>query len=142
MKEINVLNIFSVECLVNSDCPPTSACVQQECINPCHHISCGDRAVCNVEKHVAYCDCPPGMQGNPVVGCEEVGCLRDEDCDQREKCDYTSQRCVPLCRGQVCAPGAECFAFNHREDCRCRAPLQGNGFGFCEARKLQKNLVT
>lgn len=123
------------ECVTDSDCPLTKACVSQECIDPCLRTSCGQRAECNVEFHVAHCFCPPGLQGNPIVRCVEVGCLQDEDCDTREKCDYASQRCIPLCRGQPCAAGAECTARNHQEQCRCRPPLQGDGYAYCEERK-------
>ncbi len=126
---------LAVECITDDDCPLTKACISQECADPCRRISCGQRAECKVEQHVPYCFCPSGLQGNPLVSCVEVGCLRDEDCGQRERSEYASQACVPLCRGQVCAPGAECTAANHQEDCRCRPPLRGDGFGYCESRE-------
>ncbi len=132
---VNILVFHLDDCERNTDCPLTKACVDHECVDPCHRIQCGQRAECNVENHVAYCDCPAGLQGNPVVSCSEVGCLKDDDCAQTEKCAFESQRCYPLCRGYACAPGAECFAADHREDCRCRPPLQGNGFSFCEESK-------
>ena len=120
------------DCVKNSDCPLSLACFDHECVDPCQRIRCGQRAECKVENHFAYCVCPPGFQGNPVVSCSEVGCLEDDDCSQTEKCNYESQRCYQLCRGYTCAAGAECSAANHKEDCRCRPPLQGDGFSFCE----------
>ena len=128
------LNIAD-ECQKDADCPLTKACVNKKCTDPCHHTRCGQGALCEVEYHLARCKCPPGQQGNPIIQCIRVGCLRDEDCDQKEKCDYASQRCIPLCVGQPCATGADCIAHNHKEDCRCNPPLQGDGFGFCQESK-------
>lgn len=91
--------------------------------------------MCTAEFHRALCSCPPGLQGNPLVRCVTVGCQQDEDCDPREKCDYGSQRCIPLCTIGACAQGAQCDARNHREFCACVPPLQGDGYSFCERRK-------
>lgn len=119
------------ECVRHEDCPSDKACVSRECIDPCRQTNCGDRAECRVVAHFSQCFCPAGLQGNPIVRCIPVGCQRDEDCGDREKCDYPSQRCVPLCTGNTCATGARCEAYNHRETCSCIPPLQGDGYVFC-----------
>lgn len=123
------------ECLTNDDCPLSKACVSQECVDPCLRTSCGHRAECEVNYHTARCLCPQGLQGNPLVSCQAVGCQQDEDCDQKERCDFSSQQCIRLCQGQTCAQGAICDARNHKESCTCRPPLEGDGYVYCERRK-------
>ncbi len=123
------------ECVVDDDCPASKACRKTVCVDPCLETSCGDRAVCEVHFHHPRCICPPGLQGNPIVRCFDVGCLRDDDCGGRERCDYPSQECIPLCRGQVCHPNARCEAENHRESCVCDPPREGDGWTYCDRRK-------
>ena len=84
----------------------------------------------------SHCYCPPGLQGNPRSKCLEVGCQSDYDCDKQERCDIGSRQCVRLCLDQPCVQGAECSARNHREFCNCIPPLYGDGFVYCEKRKL------
>ena len=67
--------------------------------------------------------------------CAEVGCLRDEDCAQDEKCDYSNRQCVPLCLSNPCAQGATCYPEAHKETCKCNPPLKGDGYTFCDRRK-------
>ena len=129
--------IFTDECLTDDDCPLTKACVSQECVDPCLRTSCGSRAECQVEYHRPHCYCPISLQGNPLVSCDEVGCRQDEDCRGNERCEYLSQNCVPLCQQSPCAVGASCVAQNHREICNCIHPLQGDGYTFCDQRKLR-----
>jgi hypothetical protein len=123
------------ECLKDDDCPVTKACVSKECKDPCLLTACGRQATCLVEYHRARCSCPSGLQGNPLVSCEQVGCRRDEDCQQEQRCDYASRNCLPLCTGNPCVSGASCRAQNHKEVCQCNPPLQGDGYSFCEKRK-------
>jgi hypothetical protein len=123
------------ECVKDEDCPFTKACVRQECVDPCLQTACGNRAQCSVEYHKARCTCPSGLQGNPLVSCEEVGCRTDNDCQDNQKCDYNSRSCVALCTQSPCATGATCQARNHKETCTCNPPLQGDGYSFCEKRK-------
>ena len=132
--------IFLDECQVNDDCPFNKECKQNECQDPCLSIICGRRAECKAESHRAICFCPPGLQGNPLISCSEVGCLSNSDCSDREICDYLSRssarkECVPLCRSNPCASGASCSAINHRESCTCNHRLQGDGYVSCTERK-------
>ena len=126
------------ECLKDDDCPFTKSCVNKECTDPCHQTACGKQAVCLVEYHRAHCSCPAGLQGNPLVSCEQVGCRTDDDCQQQQRCDYSSRNCVPLCTGSSCALGATCQAQSHKESCKCNPPLQGDGYSFCEKRKNEQ----
>ncbi len=85
----------------------------------------------------------PGLQGNPIEECIEVECQRDEDCDRRERCNYLSKSCVPLCQqGGECAPRAECQARDHREFCTCPPPLEGDGYTHCEQREFRRKNIS
>ena len=131
---------FLDECQVNDDCPFNKECKQNECQDPCLSIICGRRAECKAESHRAICFCPPGLQGNPLISCSEVGCVSNSDCSDREKCDYLTRssakkECVQLCRNNPCASGASCSAINHRESCSCNHRLQGDGYVSCTERK-------
>ena len=129
---------FADECLKNSDCPLTKACVAESCVDPCLTTSCGQRAECRVEQHQSRCYCPVGLQGNPLVQCIEVGCVSHDDCADNERCDYSRQSCEPLCKANKCAHGADCIAENHRESCHCRLPLKGDGYSFCTKSMISK----
>ncbi len=137
------LNWISDECLVDNDCPLSKACKSKSCIDPCLSTICGDRALCKVEYHQAICYCPPGLQGNAHISCIEVGCRSNDDCGDREKCDYSfgsnqKKECQPLCVKNPCAQGATCTAANHQENCACNHPLQGDGYSTCYERKTKR----
>jgi len=59
------------ECVINSDCPRSRACVNQKCVDPCPGM-CGHNALCAVFNHAPNCECLPGYTGNPIVGCHIV----------------------------------------------------------------------
>lgn len=132
------ISTVSDECLVDSDCPFSKACIANECIDPCNKIICGNRALCKSEFHKAICYCPTGLQGNPLVSCLEVGCTSNSDCASREKCDFESspRKCQPLCIFPKCARGASCEPINHQEICTCNFPLIGDGYSSCLERKF------
>ena len=134
------------ECQVDDDCPFSKYCKNKECKDPCLDIICGSRADCRAEAHKAVCFCPPGMQGNPLIACSEVGCTSNSDCSQNEKCDYQTRSssrkdCQPLCQSNPCASGASCSATNHREICTCNYPLQGDGYVSCIESKFISNMT-
>lgn len=56
------------ECIVNSECPPDQACVNQKCSDPCPN-TCGLRAHCYTKNHSPICACPPGYTGDPFHKC-------------------------------------------------------------------------
>jgi len=133
------LSLFlgTADCLTNDDCPLDKACRNQKCVNPCLGTQCGSRAECRVNYHQSYCVCPPGLQGNPIVSCKEVGCTEDADCAPDKRCNFDNGQCVKVCTGyNDCAPQADCYASNHVKDCRCRPPTQGDGFSSCVTSKL------
>lgn len=58
------------ECVLNSDCPKTKACVNNKCVDPCPGV-CGLNAECNVINHSPSCSCIPGLTGDPLTACHE-----------------------------------------------------------------------
>lgn len=58
------------ECIVDSECAQTRACVNQICKDPCPG-SCGYNAECRTINHSPVCYCLPGYSGDPFSGCQE-----------------------------------------------------------------------
>lgn len=58
------------ECVINSDCSPMQACVQNKCKDPCPGV-CASNAICQVVNHIPSCYCPPGLTGNAYTYCVE-----------------------------------------------------------------------
>lgn len=56
------------ECVVNSECLPSLACIQQKCQDPCIG-SCGIGAICSVSGHTPMCMCPEGYSGDAFNIC-------------------------------------------------------------------------
>lgn len=56
------------ECVVNSDCGRTRACVNNKCRDPCPG-ACGNNAECRVANHAPTCTCLPGYTGDPFTNC-------------------------------------------------------------------------
>lgn len=56
------------ECIVNSECDLSKACISNRCENPCPN-TCGLRAQCAVRNHNPICSCPVGMTGDPFTQC-------------------------------------------------------------------------
>lgn len=56
------------ECIVNSECPPTKACINQKCIDPCGG-TCGINTKCRVINHSPICSCEEGYTGDPFTNC-------------------------------------------------------------------------
>lgn len=59
------------ECVLNSDCPKTRACLRNKCKDPCAG-TCGSNAICEVINHIPSCSCPERTTGNPFVSCSPV----------------------------------------------------------------------
>ncbi|KAK2714566.1 hypothetical protein QYM36_008951, partial [Artemia franciscana] len=113
---------YNVGCTVDSDCPDTEACINNQCRSPC---SCGRNAVCLVQNHHPICLCQEGFAGNPQTGCYAVGCRGNGDCDFDKACH--NGNCVNPCLvSDPCAPTAECFGMNHEAECRCPLGMEGN----------------
>jgi len=112
----------SVGCRSDSECPPTQACVNKRCEDPCAFTQCGLNAFCRVDgNHRARCYCQPGTRGNPLIRCERPQCTTDSDCPNHLAC--RNERCADPCD---CAPTAQCTVADHRPSCRCPTGYTGN----------------
>ncbi|XP_065203537.1 neurogenic locus notch homolog protein 1-like [Planococcus citri] len=56
------------ECVINTDCPKTKACLNNKCMNPCSGV-CGINSECCVINHQPMCYCTQGFTGNPFRNC-------------------------------------------------------------------------
>lgn len=56
------------ECVMNTDCKKTQACIKQRCTDPCPNI-CGQNALCSTVNHIPICTCPTGMTGSAFISC-------------------------------------------------------------------------
>lgn len=56
------------ECVINSDCVLTEACINNKCVDPCVNL-CGINAHCDTVNHVPICYCPTGFNGDAFVSC-------------------------------------------------------------------------
>lgn len=59
------------ECILNTECAPTKACVNKKCIDPCAN-TCGLNAKCSVVNHFTICNCEPGYTGDPFKQCSKI----------------------------------------------------------------------
>lgn len=56
------------ECVLNSDCPSSLACIREKCKDPCPGI-CGQNADCHTVNHLPSCTCFPRYTGDPFRYC-------------------------------------------------------------------------
>ena len=56
------------ECVINSECAPSLACINLQCGDPCAGV-CGLGALCDVVNHNPICSCPEGFIGDPFSSC-------------------------------------------------------------------------
>ena len=59
------------ECVISSDCPSGTACVNQKCVDPCPG-TCGSNAECQVVNHSPSCTCASGFTGNAFADCRPI----------------------------------------------------------------------
>lgn len=58
------------ECVINSECSQSLACIHQKCQDPCIS-ACGTNANCVVSNHIPNCYCLPETTGNPFISCRK-----------------------------------------------------------------------
>jgi hypothetical protein len=59
------------ECVINTDCGQTLACINNKCVNPCLGV-CGVNAQCQVVNHFPVCFCQQDYSGDPFVSCYQA----------------------------------------------------------------------
>lgn len=95
------------ECVLNSECSPTKACIRNKCIDPCPG-TCGQNANCDVINHLPTCSCSQGMAGDPFVLCKP-----------RPKTP------VNPCNPSPCGPNSQCRQNNGIATCSCQSGMVG-----------------
>lgn len=90
------------ECVLNSDCPRTQACLRKKCVDPCIG-TCGQNAECSVMNHIPICTCLTGYVGNAFVVCRLV------------------EKPAPKkpCNPSPCGPNSQCREINEQAVCSC-----------------------
>lgn len=66
------------ECLTNSECPLTKACMNTKCVNPCVGACSSVNAECYVVSHKAMCSCKQGFTGDPFDRCSPIPSKRNK----------------------------------------------------------------
>lgn len=56
------------ECVISSECPANTACINQRCRDPCPG-TCGQNSKCLVTNHSPICSCMQGYTGDPFQQC-------------------------------------------------------------------------
>ena len=93
----------------NESCPQTKACNNRDCVD---HCNCGTNVQCYVNNHKPVCYCPEGYTGDPYMGCVQVSCSSNQECNKTEVC--TNRQCLDACvENNPCASNAECYSTNH-----------------------------
>lgn len=120
------------ECILNTDCPRTKACVNQKCRDPCPG-ACGINAECHVVNHSPTCSCIPGYIGNPSVACHEppkrmkTSSVNFQDQNLTEI--FSSLELDPPqnpCQPSPCGPYSICREINGHGVCSCQPNYIGS----------------
>ena len=110
-------------CEVDPECPTDKACINGFCKDPCQ---CGANANCEIVEHHPVCSCKLGYEGDPEIGCYEIGCYGRDDCPTTHAC--RNAQCVPVCgpNNEPCGEEAVCQGVNHEAICLCPPGSRGN----------------
>lgn len=122
-------------CSSDDECSDQLACVSGSCRNPCN---CGENSICQVVKHKPICSCKEGYEGNPNIRCLTIGCRSDSECDHDKSC--VNSNCINPCLiNDPCGANTECYARNHKPECRCANGYRGDPFQGCRAIECLSN---
>lgn len=124
------------ECVLNSDCPPNLACMNQKCRDPCPGV-CGQNAVCKVNNHNPICSCLQGYQGDPTRSCaprrktlfiaELKTCINKWFHFSIAVAPSVVEPVVPNpCNPNPCGNYADCRPVNNQATCSCLPGYYGN----------------
>lgn len=99
------------ECLHDDECSSTQACIAYRCQDACVG-ACGINADCHVEEHRPLCNCPQGLEGNPLYRCSEP----------YGPPPGGSNPCAP----SPCGHNTVCQVIGSRAVCSCLPDFQGD----------------
>lgn len=102
------------ECVVSSECPPSRACVNQKCVDPCPG-SCGINARCEVINHSPICSCPEKQTGDPFQACRELPQIPLPPPVPENPCEPSP-----------CGPNSVCRKVGEIPSCQCLENYIGN----------------
>lgn len=128
------------ECVVNTDCPSTQACIREKCRDPCPG-SCGFNAECRVQNHIPICTCIAGFTGDAFTECKTIppkvadvptDPCNPSPCGQNAQCNNGQCTCLPLYRGDPytgcrpeCTMNTDCSPNKACSNLRCIDPCPG-----------------
>ena len=134
------------QCTIDTDCPPSQACLGGQCKNPCTlRGACGENALCHIANHQLLCSCPQCFKGNPDTECKPdlacpsirphqppsgSGCQNDSDCSEYEACNLLHGQCHDPCSfSNNCKSNKRCEVRKHRPVCICKNGFTVNSVG-------------
>jgi hypothetical protein len=133
--ECKSIPLVKIGCSHDDECSNSESCINGQCRNPCN---CGLNAECTVQKHRPICSCINGYEGNPNLECRSIGCTSDSECEHDKTC--INKNCINVCLiDNPCAPNAECYARNHKSECRCANGYRGNPLISCQNIECRSN---
>ncbi|ALC38116.1 CG9572, partial [Drosophila busckii] len=112
------------QCISNSECPSSQACVNQKCVDPCPGL-CGLNANCRVFSHTAMCLCQDGYTGDPFSQCSPQ---RAQPIEQLQPCNPSP-----------CGINAKCEARGDAGSCTCLPEYFGNPYEGCRPECVQNS---
>lgn len=131
------------ECVVNSDCSPEAACLNNKCENPCKDV-CGIGAICMTINHHAVCYCESGQTGDPYIRCQSapivpptLSVCDPSPCGPYSRCLVSASglavcSCLPGQRGVApmcqpeCVSNSDCLQTETCINQKCLNPCQGS----------------
>ena len=102
------------ECVINSECAPTLACINLHCADPCVGV-CGMNAKCDVVNHNPICTCPPSFVGDSFTNCQK-----------RPVTKIPTPKPTDLCSPSPCGPYSSCKRLGDRPMCSCKGGYIGS----------------
>lgn len=117
------------ECVQNSDCPSSKACIKNKCQDPCPG-TCGDNADCQVIGHLPSCTCRTGFTGDPFRYCLPIQRKRNNQVKSTHFafCHLLAKPPTPInvCNPSPCGPNSQCKEINGQAICSCLANYIGS----------------